>query len=150
MPNHLKVDLQQTIRTLLESGRSHRWIARELGVHRLTVKRYAESNEGSKCTIPPTGKSGRSSQCEVHRERNQFKLELGLSAWRIHQDLRLQEAFGHQLTHHDFLETLMQDEVNLRHQRAIQRRIKAARFREQRSLENFDFSFNNINREQIY
>ena len=65
-------------------------------------------------------------------------------------DLRLQEAAGHQLTHQDFLEALMQDEVNLRQQRAIHRRTKAARFREQRSLQNFDFRFNNINREQIY
>lgn len=65
-------------------------------------------------------------------------------------ELRLQEALGHQLPHESFLEALVQDEINLRHQRAIKRRIKAARFREQRSLENFDFSFNNINRKQIY
>lgn len=76
--------------------------------------------------------------------------QLRLSGMAENLDLRLQEALGHQLTHQDFLEALMQDEVNLRHQRAIKRRIKAARFRERRSLENFDFSFNNINREQIY
>jgi len=76
--------------------------------------------------------------------------QLRLSGMIDNLELRLQEALGHQLPHESFLEALVQDEVNLRHQRAIQRRIKAARFREQRSLDSFDFSFNNINRTQIY
>lgn len=76
--------------------------------------------------------------------------QLRLSGMIDSLELRLQEALGHQLPHESFLEALVQDEINLRHQRAIKRRIKAARFREQRSLENFDFSFNNINRKQIY
>lgn len=76
--------------------------------------------------------------------------QLRLSGMIDNFDLRLQETIGHQLTHEAFLEGLVQDEVNLRHQRSVQRRTKAARFREQRSLESFDFSFNNINRKQIY
>ena len=36
----------------------------------------------------------------------------------------------------------MQDEIALRDDRAIQRRIKAARFRDQKRIEDFDFSFN--------
>jgi DNA replication protein DnaC len=40
---------------------------------------------------------------------------------------------------------------NVRHQRMIARRHKWADFREQRSLENFDFGFNpGINRTQVY
>lgn len=76
--------------------------------------------------------------------------KLRLSGVLDNLDLRLQEALGHQLPHETFLEALIQDEINLREQRAIQRRIKAARFREQRSLQSFDFSFNHINRSQIY
>lgn len=65
-------------------------------------------------------------------------------------DLRLNEARTHQLTHEEFLESLLQDELNVRHDRMVARRNKAAAFREQRTLDGFDFSFNNIDRKQIY
>jgi len=66
-------------------------------------------------------------------------------------ELRLQEAEANRLPHAQFLELLFQDEINVRHQRLISRRHKLADFREVRSLDNFDFSFNpNTNRAQIY
>ena len=65
-------------------------------------------------------------------------------------DLRLNEARTHQLTHEEFLESLLQDELNVRHERMVGRRNKAATFREQRTLDSFDFAFNNIDRKQIY
>src|SRR6195256_601089 len=66
-------------------------------------------------------------------------------------DLRLQEAEANRLPYAQFLELLFQDEINVRHQRMIARRHKLADFREPRSLENFDFSFNpSIKRAQIY
>jgi DNA replication protein DnaC len=65
--------------------------------------------------------------------------------------LRLQEAEANRLPYAQFLELLFQDEINVRHQRLINRRHKLADFRELRSLENFDFSFNpTINRALIY
>jgi len=65
--------------------------------------------------------------------------------------LRLQEAEANRLPYAQFLELLLQDEINVRHQRLIARRYKWADFREQRSLENFDFGFNpGINRTQVY
>jgi len=76
--------------------------------------------------------------------------KLRLSGMMRNLELRLQEARGHQLPHETFLEALLQDEVNLREQRSIKRRIKAARFRDQRSLQSFDFSFNQIDRTRIY
>lgn len=103
MPNQLKVDVQESINHLLKAGRTQRWISRELGVHRQTVKRYAEELFDSKCTIPltgskctivPTGKSGPVSQCEVHLERIQSKVEVGLSAQRIYQDLQAEVSFA--------------------------------------------------------
>jgi DNA replication protein DnaC len=66
-------------------------------------------------------------------------------------ELRLQEAEANRLPYAQFLELLFQDEINVRHQRLINRRQKLADFREIRSLDNFDFSFNpGINRAQIY
>ena len=66
-------------------------------------------------------------------------------------DVRLQEAAGNNLGHAEFLELLIQDEINMRHQRLIARRIKTASFRDTRTLEDFDFSFNtSIKRKQIY
>jgi len=66
-------------------------------------------------------------------------------------ELRLQEAEANRLPHAQFLELLLQDEINVRDQRVLARRRKSADFREPRSLENFDFSFNpSINRAQIY
>ena len=66
-------------------------------------------------------------------------------------ELRLQEAESNRLPYAQFLELLLQDEINVRHQRMIARRRKSADFREQRSLEDFDFGFNpGINRAQIY
>jgi predicted AAA+ superfamily ATPase len=65
--------------------------------------------------------------------------------------LRLQEAEANRLPYTQFLELLFQDEINVRHQRLINRRYKQAEFRELSSLENFDFSFNpSINRALIY
>jgi len=66
-------------------------------------------------------------------------------------DLRLQEAESNRLPHAEFLELILQDEIHIREQRLIARRQHSAGFRESRSLENFDFSFNpSIARTRIY
>jgi DNA replication protein DnaC len=66
-------------------------------------------------------------------------------------ELRLQEAEANRLPYAQFLELLFQDEINVRHHRLFNRCHKLADFREVRSLDNFDFSFNpNSNRAQIY
>ena len=65
--------------------------------------------------------------------------------------MRLQEAESHRLPYAEFLELILQDELNVRNQRLILRRNKVANFREARSLEHFDFGFNTtINRGQVY
>ena len=65
-------------------------------------------------------------------------------------EVRLQEATGNQLSHAEFLELIVNDEIAIREDRAIARRIKAARFREVRNIEDFDFSFNpSVPRRQI-
>lgn len=66
-------------------------------------------------------------------------------------DIRLQEAAGHQLNHAEFLELILQDELLVRDGRQIDRRIKAAQFRELKALDEFDWSFNpSIPRKQVF
>jgi len=75
---------------------------------------------------------------------------LRLSGLLSSLEVRLQEAQGNHLSHSEFLELVVADELAVRDDRAIARRVKAARFRDLRTIEDFDFSFNpSINRRQI-
>lgn len=66
-------------------------------------------------------------------------------------EIRLQEASANRLSHIEFLELVLQDEMAVRGDRVIARRTKAARFREQRTLDDFNWSFNPlVNRKEIY
>ena len=77
--------------------------------------------------------------------------QLRLSGLASALDVRLQEAAGHNLSHLEFLELILQDEFNIRGQRKLARRKKWADFRDARTLEDFDFSFNpSVKRRQIY
>jgi DNA replication protein DnaC len=77
--------------------------------------------------------------------------QLRLSGLAQSLDIRLQEAVGHQLSHAEFLELIVQDELLVRQERQIERRVKAAQFREMKSLDEFDFAFNpSIKRAQIF
>jgi DNA replication protein DnaC len=77
--------------------------------------------------------------------------QLRLSGLLASLDLRLQEATSHQLPHAQFLELLLQDELNVRAQRQLERRKKAANFRDLKPLEEFDWGFNpSLKRSQIY
>jgi transposase len=105
MSNVLKVSAQETIRALKERGWSERRIAKELGVNRRTVRRYGAKcttqvtagpqAEDSKCTREVTaGKSASSrSRCERYRTEVMLKLEAGLSAQRIYQDLKSDQGY---------------------------------------------------------
>ncbi len=116
MSNVLKMVAKQAVIGLLEKGWSHRKISRELEINRETVSRYdrirqeekskpaisptgSETEINPKPAIPPAGKksSGRPSECEKHAENIKRKLERGLSAQRIWQDLRYEEgiSFGY-------------------------------------------------------
>jgi IS30 family transposase len=109
MSNVLKVSLQTTIYSLADRGWSQRRIARELGINRETVGRYLrlaeskpailtaglEGSRESKPAISTAGKSvGRKSQCEPLAEVILAKVEVGLSAQRIYQDLVEEKGFS--------------------------------------------------------
>ena len=77
--------------------------------------------------------------------------QLRLSGLAQTLDVRLQEAAGHQLSHAEFLELILQDELLVRGERLIERRVKAAQFRELKPLDEFDFAFNpSIKKKQIF
>ncbi len=120
MANVLKVAVVHAIIGLLEQGWSYRRIARELGVHRETVARYdrlrqtvgskpanpiagSNANDNSKPAnatagylgLPPSDRSlGPPSLCQPFEAVIQQKLDQGLSAQRIYQDIVGEEGFG--------------------------------------------------------
>jgi DNA replication protein DnaC len=67
---------------------------------------------------------------------------LKLSGLAHSLDIRLHEAQANQLTHAEFLELLLQDEVHIRGERQLGRRVKAAAFRELKTFDAFDWAFN--------
>ena len=111
MANELKMAIVNTITGLLEKGWKHRRIARELGVNRETVGRYARLRRevGSKPANPTPGSEGPptpnpanptagfcvgpASLCEPFRESITQKLAGNLEGVRIWQDL-VQDGFN--------------------------------------------------------
>jgi len=77
--------------------------------------------------------------------------QLRLSGLLQTLEVRLQEAVANRLSHGEFLELILQDELNVRRQRQLSRRTQAAEFRGLKTLEDFDWQFNpSIPRKQIY
>jgi DNA replication protein DnaC len=77
--------------------------------------------------------------------------QLRLSGLLESLDVRLHEAAGHSLTHAEFLELIFQDELAVRSDRQVRRRVKAAGFRELKTLDGFDWSFNpSIRKKQVF
>ena len=76
---------------------------------------------------------------------------LRLSGLAESLDVRLQEAASHGLNHEEFLELILQDELAVRANRLMGRRVRAADFKEAKTIEDFDFAFNpSIKQKQIY
>lgn len=77
--------------------------------------------------------------------------QLRLSGLMQTLDVRLQEAAANRLSHAEFLELICQDELNVRQERQINRRTKAADFRALKTLDDFDWSFNpSIHKKDIF
>lgn len=77
--------------------------------------------------------------------------KLRLSGLAQTLEVRLQEAASHNLNHAEFLELILQDELSVRGERLVDRRVKAAGFRELKPLADFEWSFNpSIKKKQVY
>jgi len=124
MANELTVQTQDAIRTLTRQGWKIRRIAKELGISRNTVRQYVramEATPGAPADATPAeesapralqtdphfdhrdgqidplstaGKMGRKSLCEDHGALIRTKVEVGLTAQRIFQDLQIEVAFS--------------------------------------------------------
>lgn len=87
----------------------------------------------------------------MHERLLSLLRQLRLSGLAQTLEVRLQEAAGHQLSHAEFLELILQDELLVRQERQIDRRVKAALFRDLKPLDSFDWSFNpSIHKKQIF
>ena len=76
---------------------------------------------------------------------------LRLSGLALSLEVRLQEAAGNGLNRMEFLELIFNDELAIRAERLMARRVKVAAFRDPKTLEDFDFSFNPvIKKKQIF
>lgn len=77
--------------------------------------------------------------------------QLRLSGLATTLSVRLQEAVASRLTHAEFLALILQDELNLRQQRKLATRTRAAGFHSMKTLEDFDWNFNpRIPKKDIY
>jgi DNA replication protein DnaC len=76
---------------------------------------------------------------------------LRLSGMAESLEVRLQEARSNRLDHDEFLELVLQDELLVRSNRAIDRRTKKAMFRDLKTLDDFDWNFNrSVKKKQIF
>ncbi len=87
----------------------------------------------------------------MNESLNHMLRSLRLSGLAETLEVRLHEASANRLSHAEFLELIFQDELLVRDQRKIARRVKSASFRDLKSLEEFDWNFNpSIKKSQIY
>lgn len=81
----------------------------------------------------------------------EFLKKLRLSGITQTLEVRLQEARANHLDHAEFLELVVADELAVRQERLIARGMKAASFREQKTLEDFQWDFNRtIKKKQVF
>ena len=73
------------------------------------------------------------------RLQSQLK-ELRLSGLARTLEVRCQEARGNNLSYAEFLELVLQDELLVRRERQIGRRVTSAQFRELKTLDNFNWA----------
>ena len=81
-------------------------------------------------------------------DRSLRQLRLGGMADTL--SVRAQQARAESLGPLDFLGLLVHDELQRRRDRLLARRIKAAGFRDQRTLDSFDWKFNTLDRALIF
>ncbi|UCE54086.1 MAG: IS21-like element helper ATPase IstB [Desulfobacterales bacterium] len=80
-----------------------------------------------------------------------YKLKsIRLSGMSQKLQIRLQEAMANELSYQEFLTNLIEDELTVRRDRLMSRRLKQANLPYMKTMENFDFSFNpSINKQYM-
>ena len=80
-----------------------------------------------------------------------YKLKsIRLSGMTHRLNIRIQEATANELSYLEFLNNLVEDELAIRKDRLLNRRIKQAKFPFMKTIQDFDFAFNpSINKQQV-
>jgi DNA replication protein DnaC len=87
----------------------------------------------------------------MNAKLTEYLKKLRLSGMAQTLAVRLQEAAANRLDHAEFLELVLADEMAVRNERLIGRGLKAAAFRDQKTLEDFQWDFNRtIKKKLIY
>ena len=87
----------------------------------------------------------------MNAKLNECLKKLRLSGMAQTLEVRLQEAVANRLDYAEFLELALADELAVRQERQVARGLKAAGFREPKTLEDFNWDFNrSIKKKQIY
>jgi len=76
-----------------------------------------------------------------HQLASQLRI-LKLGGFLESLDVRLRQAREEELPHLEFLQRMVQDEIERREAKRLMNRIKSACFEEEKTLEGFDFTFN--------
>ena len=80
-----------------------------------------------------------------------YKLKsIRLSGMTHKLNIRIQEATANELSYLDFLNNLIEDELTIRKDRLLNRRLKQAKFPYMKTIDEFDFGFNpSINKQLV-
>jgi len=78
---------------------------------------------------------------DMHQLENKMRV-LKLNGMVDSLEVRLSQAQKDGMSFHEFMELLLEDEIQHRANKRLATRIMRARFEEEKSLEGFDFNFN--------
>jgi DNA replication protein DnaC len=78
----------------------------------------------------------------IHHQLTAQLRTLRLGGFLESLDVRLKQARDEELSHLDFLQRMVQDEIERREATKLQKRVRMAGFEETKTLEGFDFGFN--------
>ena len=97
---------------------------------------------GKTCPRGPNGETTTTTRRSLHDDVSAALKALGVPVTQAMLDAALSAAERESLSHLEFLYRLLAGPAEARKQRAVDRRIRAAKFRELTSLEGFDWEFN--------
>ena len=100
------------------------------------------SPRGKTCPRAPNGETTTTARRSLHDDVSAALKALGIPVTQAMLDAALSAAERESLNHLEFLHRLLAGPAEARKQRAVDRRIRAAKFRELTSLEGFDWAFN--------
>ena len=130
---------------------SLRFVRIYLQHHATALKLKAEHNHSGDpnlCDAFHTADARSNAMTNDEIDRSLRQLRLGGMADAA--SIRSQQARAENLGPFDFISLLVHDELQRRRDRLIERRVKAAGFRDQRTLDTFDWKFNTLDRALIF